>query len=163
MRGRRLVMLAATGLLLLGCGDSFDEDGLQAIEQWVDDVIPAGEVASGDIAAAALGEEDFWQPLEDHHDELKELYERGRELPDEDEISSWMFNRTVGGEQFTVQGDDLSEAVVGLQLALGDLVDEFEFFLEQDGELDDEDMGWLEDALVGFDEAADAYRDVMLP
>lgn len=164
MEGRGVLAAVVTLLVLLtGCGDSFDEDGLDAIEDWTARVIPAGEQASGDFALVVLDRGDPSQPLEDHHEDLEELYDEIDELPDDEEIASWQFNRTVGGEQFAVDGEDLAEVVAQLQFALGNLADEIERYLESDGDIDEEDLEWIEDALVSFDEAADDYRALMHP
>ena len=116
-----------------------------------------------DIASVAMGQEAQWASLAEHRDRLDAISDAADDLPDDDEIASWLFNRTVAGEQFQVHGRDLAVAVADLHDGVMALADEADLLDDQGGEVSDSDLQWIDDALTAFTNGAEGYRAVMLP
>ena len=159
----KILWAMAAAFILVACGPSFDEDGLEAVEDWANDAITQGETAAMDIAAVATGSDAAWSGLDEHRERLDGIADRADDLPDSDEVASWTFNRTVGGEQFTVNGRELAEAVDDLEDAVRALADEAEMLHDKEGEVEDSDLPWIDEALSAYAQAADGYRAVMFP
>lgn len=155
--------LAAVAMLAAACGASFDEDALAELEAWAGEAITAGERAAGDLAATVTGGEPVDEPSV-HQGRLEQLTAERLDLADDATIASWGFNRTVGGETFQVDGEDLAERVAALELSLEDLLLDAERIgdIGTDG-LEASDVSQLETTLAVFADARDGYLELMHP
>lgn len=124
-RGVLLVVCVLLGLLV-GCGESFDEEGFAQVEGYAEDIVPAVETAVSDVHAGAGPE-----VLAEHGERIEEVNAEHLDggFPEQSEIEGWMLNRSQGdpddpSKEWTVQGEDLADSVAWVESASADLADQ---------------------------------------
>lgn len=103
------LFLSVTIIFLTACGDSFDEEGFAKIKDYASEMIVAIDFAYNDIR------DGNGDTIDDYAAEIKEINFRhfNDDFPGE-EIQEWMIKMTGGGQEWTIEGEDLYNAVYDL-------------------------------------------------
>lgn len=109
---------------LSACGDTYDKEGYDEVENYSDAMIPEAEIAA--FALADLDKEDFNndEKLEEPDEYIEKIEEINHEYWEDSklaeikdtEMKNWRISMSHGeDEEWTIKGDDLADAVYGMK------------------------------------------------
>lgn len=114
---KRLLLLSLFVLLLVGCGPSFDEEGMLEVRSYAEEMIPAIDASLMYIDAWA-NEQDENSVLKVHEqaeevESIKDDYWDGYAIKgyELEEIDEWMVNVSRGETSWTIDGEELADAL----------------------------------------------------
>lgn len=143
-------------LLLTSCGSSYDEEALDDITEWANEIIPTVDVTLHELNRWGNGEISH-RDLIEHKNKIKRINSDlwHGEMPDYEEIQEWEFRVTYGDNEWVVEGDNFAEAVDKTKFESEELARTIdEYIIEQRAE-DINDLGEYEQmAIISIAEAA---------
>ena len=131
------VILAA--MLLSACGPSFDEKGSSLVDAYAEEIIPALDVAIFlfGVWAQDTTDEEVLINLQESMVKLQTIEEKHwADMPEYNEIKTWMYNRSIGENKWVVDGEELAEAVYGISNAAMDMAGPLEAIINAGGNVD---------------------------
>lgn len=157
---RKVVVLLAAVVALVGCGDTYDQEGFDQVSRWANESIGPAQAAAMTAVAYAEGQADR-EELASHTEELERIFDAAEQLPAEQEIESWGINMSRGDRddphtEWVIEGEELADAVNDLHAAVGYLADDIDAVLDAGAGKRDERIrtmvGTAEDVYSSADE-----------
>ena len=160
---KRMIFVLVSFLLLTACGSSYDEEGFELAKGYFDEIVK--EVSDAHLAITSKLPEEFDESLIKYAENIREINGRywdgitfGGKY-DSANMSKWKIKMSRDGDEWVIDGEELSDALAGMHLYSGWLADDIERILE---ELTEENLRQLVDSLKLTQESASELRAIFL-